>query len=202
MKCNFILDLDQTLISAEATEEYDFNKHTAKAKKFDFEDMDGYYIIFSRPYLQTFLDFIFKHFNVSVWTAASKDYALFIIDKIIIGNRPNRKIDWVFFSYHCNVSNKKKGGSKNLSMLWDIYKCRGYHPYNTIILDDYDEVYDTQPDNCIIAKPFEFLDKASYNDTFLKDLMPHLLKMKQNMENKKGSPASIVNINMKLKKNN
>ena len=33
-KLNFILDLDETLISAEATEDYDVEKYKTKAKKF------------------------------------------------------------------------------------------------------------------------------------------------------------------------
>ena len=41
--------------------------------------MDGTYIICERPHLSDFMDWLFKNFNVSVWTAASKDYALFII---------------------------------------------------------------------------------------------------------------------------
>ena len=82
-KSNIILDLDQTVISAEASEELDFKKYQEKSKLFRSDNMDGYYMVYSRPYLQEFLDYIFKNFNVSIWTAASKDYALFIIEKII-----------------------------------------------------------------------------------------------------------------------
>ena len=95
---NIILDLDQTIISAEADEDYDFNKNNKKVKLFKYYDMDSYYIIFERPGLQPFLDFLFSNFNVSIWTAASKDYALFIINKIILQNKKKRKIDWIFFS--------------------------------------------------------------------------------------------------------
>ena len=35
-KEHFVLDLDQTLISAEATEEYDFKENGKKAKKFTY----------------------------------------------------------------------------------------------------------------------------------------------------------------------
>ena len=137
--------------------------------------MEGYYIIFERPHLQEFLDFLFENFNVSIWTAATKDYALFIIEKIIL-SKPNRKIDWIFFSYHCNVSKKIKKGTKDLSMLWDFYKIPGYNQNNTIILDDYDEVHSTQTDNCIIAKPFKFSSKNSEKDDFFIQLIPKLKK--------------------------
>ena len=177
-KFNILLDLDQTLISAETEEDYDFVANREKAKLFDFHDMDGYYIIFERPGLQKFLNFLFKNFNVSVWTAASKDYALFIIDKIILKNKPERKLDWIFFSYHCDLSRKLLKGSKDLSILWDLYKITGYSSENTIIIDDYDEVYNTQKKNCIVALPFEFDESNSEQDTYLEKLQEilHLSK--------------------------
>ena len=190
-KPNILLDIDQTLIDAvplvldeEDDEEFfDFRKYKEKARRFDFENMDDYYVIFERPHLQKFLDYIFENFNVSIWTAASKDYALFIIEHIIIGNNPNRKLDYTFFSYHCSLSSKLKKGTKDLSMLWDIYNDKRYTPYNTFILDDYDEVYKTQPQNCIEAPEFHFTKKGSEKDSFLLDLIPILKKIKVNVSN-------------------
>ena len=175
-KINFILDLDQTIISGEPTEEYNFEKNKKKASKFRFETMENYYIIFERPYLQQFLTFLFKNFNVSIWTAASKDYALFIIDKIIVAGNKDRKIDYIFFSYHCGISKKiKRGSSKELSILWTYYKLPEYNQNNTVILDDYvEDVYKNQKQNCIVAKPFEFKDNNSHKDNFLKDLQNKL----------------------------
>lgn len=173
-KINLLLDLDQTLISGERTKLFNRNsKHNERKKLFTYENMEDYYLIFERPGLQTFLDHIFEKYNVSIWTAASKDYALFIADKII-HRKPNRKLDFIFFSYHCDLSSDHKNGSKDLSMLWDVYKLDGYNKKNTYILDDYDEVHDTQPKNCIIAKEFEFTKKGSEDDTFLLDLIPKL----------------------------
>lgn len=172
-KPSLFLDLDQTVISAEATEDYDFKKNKNKAKLFNFEDMDGYYIVFERPHLQEFLDYVFDNFNVSVWTAATKSYALFIIDKIILADRPERNLDYIFFSYHCGLSKKLKKGTKDLSMLWDVYDLE-YDPEKTYILDDYDEVCNTQPDKCIVAPAFEFKDEGSEKDDFLKKVIPKL----------------------------
>lgn len=190
-KMNVVLDLDQTLISAEDWDTQDFKKHKEKAKKFTFHDMDGYYIVFERPHLQSFLDYLFANFNVSVWTAASKDYALFIIDKIILA-KPGRHLDWVFFSYHCDISKSKKGGTKDLGMFWDEYKLIGYNSDNTVIIDDYEEVYETQPNNCIIASPFEFDKDDSENDKYLQDLQKSLSSMKEK------NPAKGVNKSLGL----
>jgi TFIIF-interacting CTD phosphatase-like protein len=178
-KLNIILDLDQTLISAEADEEYDFAKYKSKAKLFEYKDMEGYYLVFSRPGLQEFLDFLFTNFNVSVWTAASKDYALFIIDKIILAGKANRKLDYIFFSYHCDKSKKEKHGSKDLTMLWDVFNLEGYTKENTIIIDDNDEVRDNQPDNVLVAPAFEFTEEGSDKDTFLYKIKSKLRKMKK-----------------------
>ena len=188
-KPNIFLDLDQTLINSVLLEKdsnsddeyFDFRKYKEKAKLFHFENMDNYYIIFQRPHLQNFLEYIFENFNVSIWTAADKEYATFIIENIIIGNNPNRKLDYTFFKYHCYLSEKLKNGTKDLSMFWDIYKDKRYNSYNTFILDDYDEVYDTQPKNCIPAEEFFFTKKGSENDIFLYDLIPKLKIIKKNI---------------------
>lgn len=162
--------------------------------------MEGYYIVFERPGLQKFLDFLFENFNVSIWTAASKDYALFIIEHIILANRenkPQRKLDWIFFSYHCDISKRIKKGTKDLSVIWEDYKLDGFSKYNTVILDDYDEVYNTQKHNCIIAEPFEFAAEKSENDDFLERLKPELLSMIKHMEKSGKKPAKLVNKSMK-----
>jgi TFIIF-interacting CTD phosphatase-like protein len=187
-KTNILLDLDQTLISAEASEEYDMD--SSRANKFKYIDMDGYYMVFERPGLQTFLDYLFKNFNVSIWTAASKDYALFIVDKIIL-KKPGRRLDWIFFSYHCDISKSLKKGSKDLDMLWDEFKIPGYTRDNTIIIDDYDEVYNIQNERCIIAYPFEVTNEGSENDTYLTDLRKLIISHK--------GPPKAYNINKSIK---
>jgi TFIIF-interacting CTD phosphatase-like protein len=196
----FVLDLDQTLISAEPTEEYDFSKNKTKAKKFVFHDMDGYYVVFERPGLQPFLTYLFDNFNVSIWTAASKDYALFIIEKIILAGNKNRKIDFIFFSYHCDISESIKKGTKDLSLLWDTFKIKGYSKENTIILDDYDEVQNTQPENCIAALPFEFNKEGSEADDFLEKLIPQIRILNEKIKSGESVALTVKEINKKKKK--
>lgn len=198
-KPHLVLDLDQTLISAEPTEEYNFTKNKSKSKKFVFHDMEDYYIVFERPGLQKFLAYIFDNYDVSVWTAASKDYALFIIEKIVLAGNSNRKLNYIFFSYHCDVSKDKKKGSKDLTMLWDIYNLPGFSKDDTVILDDYDEVHKTQPGNCIIAHPFEFTNKDSDQDDFLTRLIPFLKELKSKYINT-GNVSFVKTINKDMKK--
>lgn len=198
-KPNFFLDLDSTCISAEPLEEYDFEKNKEKAQKFESKNMDGYYIVFERPGLQPFLDFLFENFNVSVWTAASKNYALFVIDKIIL-QKPGRKLDFVFYSYHCDASEHRGSGTKDLSLLWDVMKIPGYTKHNTVILDDYDDVYLTQKKNCIIAPPFEFSQNNSENDNFLSTFTDYLREFLEKFKQGKSVQELVPKLNQKIKK--
>lgn len=197
-KANVFLDLDQTLIFGEEATKFDYAKNKDAAKKFRFHNMDGFYIIFERPGVQDFLTFLFDNFNVSVWTAASKDYALFVIDKVVLAGNSNRKLNYIFFSYHCKISEIKTDRQKYLKLLWDTFNLKGYNKNNTIIIDDYkDEVYKAQPHNCILAPVFEF-KKGSENDTFLKELKEKLRELAEAV--KKGD--SVKNAVDSINKNN
>jgi len=183
-KKNIILDLDETLIFGLSPEDddYDIKKDEKNIfKNFSYKNMDGYYYIFYRPDLQQFLDYIFDNFNVSVWTAASKDYALFIIDKIILEkdinkNGSERCLDYIFFSYHCDLSKKLKNGIKDLSILWDVYKLPNYNKNNTLIIDDNPEVHETG--FCIPIKEFVAIKDGNDKDKELKKIIKKLEKFK------------------------
>jgi TFIIF-interacting CTD phosphatase-like protein len=176
---NIILDLDNTLLSAEALTEFPFTADgmREKAMKFPIYDMDGYYIVFERPNLQDFLDHLFDNYNVAVWTAASKDYAIFIAQHILL-KKPGRTLDFILFSYHGDVAHKKHKGTKNLKFLWDTLELEGFNQDNTVIIDDLKDVYTTQPKNAIHIKAFEILEDGSENDTELIDtIIPTLASM-------------------------
>ena len=181
-RMNCVLDIDQTLIASEPITEWDFeNPHNKeKAMNFRLHNMEDYYMVFERPYLQEFLDYVFANFHVVIWTAASKDYALWIIKNILIGKHPERKFDSIFFSYHCDLSKSEcKQGPKDLSLLWGIFALPGYSEENTFIIDDLPAVRKLQKCNSIQVKPFEVLEKESENDTVLKDLIPKLEQIKE-----------------------
>lgn len=166
---NLVLDLDNTLLSSISTEEElavkkDNPLAYGKAlRKLNWVRMPESYLIFERPGLQKFLDFVFKRFNVSVWTAASKLYALFIIKNILIKGNPERKLDYILFSHHCRISSRlcrSKGTDKCHKKLEFLEKKFGikYDPEETIILDDHDEIFKNQPNNCIHIKAFDVID--------------------------------------------
>lgn len=196
---NILLDLDQTLISSELKEEIDMFPDKEKISKFTKSNMDDYYIVFERPHLQLFLDFLFSNFKVSVWTAASKGYALFIIKNHILKNHPERKLDNIFFDYHCKLSRKLRRNSKSLTMLWKHLELEGYNKTNTYIIDDYDSVHKHQPHNCIVAKDFEFFENNSENDDFLLHLIDELKRLKHSYDphGQNKPQADVVNNNLK-----
>ena len=124
-KLPIVLDLDETLLHAVSTKEL-HDKFSSRAQKamlanivkslkvHDMKDTDekgkerSFYIVFERPGLQDFLDYLFDNFKVLVWTAATKDYAAFIVDKILIQGKP-RKLHYLFVNHHGKKSAKKFG---------------------------------------------------------------------------------------------
>ena len=177
-KYNIILDLDQTLISAEDMDDSEGELPDLKDND-HFIDEDGEYIIFTRPYLQTFLDFLFKHFNVSIWTAGTKNYAMDVINNIIIKPNPKRKLDYIFFRYHCKLCNDIAGKDKKLSVLWDIYGFENYNENNTVIIDDNTrDVCSYQTKNAINLPAFEalYIKKDDPKDNVLKIIRTELSK--------------------------
>lgn len=179
---NVILDLDNTIISSltkkemekgrynEITEELE-HFHKDNIKKIENMKMDGEYTVFIRPHLDVFLDYLFENFEVSVWTAASENYAKFIIENIILrGNRSDKKLKEFLHSKHCDKSQKKysKKSPKDLRYLFNEndYK-QDFSNCNTVIIDDLYEVNRVNSTNTLRADVFDaFYVEAQY-DTYL-----------------------------------
>ena len=166
------LDLDNTLLHAIPTRSF-HKKYKDRASKrkiaealsnikvYDMkDDKESYYLVFERPGLQSFLDYLFSNFTVCVWTAATKDYAAFIIDKILL-SKPNRKLDHVFVHYHCKKSKKRYGKRhpKELKMLIDHYKLPNMNTKNCVIIDDHPDVKSQQSNLCVTAPEWTIFDE-------------------------------------------
>ncbi len=111
---------------------------------------------------------MFKNFNVHYGTAASKGYASFIIEEFILKKDPSRNNNLVLFDHHWSgVSKrvyKKEKASKKLEMLWTIWKLQEFDKENTFIIDDLEEVKESQVKNCFSVKPFFFMENDSEYD--------------------------------------
>ncbi len=161
MECrmNVILDLDNTIINA--LDDSDRKKLSGDfSGKFKYRDMIPFFRIYARPHLDKFLDYLFANFNVAIMTAAEKDYALFIIENFIL-TKPERKLDFIFFRYQVELSREIYGGVKDLRVIWDLFQVSGFTKQNTIIIDDLDMVYETNPHNTLRIKGFFIVDEDS-----------------------------------------
>jgi hypothetical protein len=172
---NVILDLDNTLIYSISQEKFPKKKthlHSMKHYKMD----DDYYV-FERPGLQTFLNWLFKNFNITVWSAASPEYVEFIVKNVIEKNK--RNIEYILNSDNCEESQTVYGDKhiKNLNMLWDHYEIDGYDSYNTLIIDDLKMVCKIQPHNSIQIKSFNTRSKDCIKDIELKEIRKKLNKI-------------------------
>lgn len=185
---NIILDLDSTVINSLRPDERQpkgFIGYTMMDDKDKYAD----FIVYERPHLQEFLDFIFANYNVAVWTAASQDYAIFIVDKILIQNRPERKLKFLLFDYHTDLFAKDNDILKDLRFVYKTFP--EFNEKNTIIVDDNPEVFSLQLPNAYPIPAFEVKDKDAIND---KELLYLIEKLKTRMISNLVSEATITKV--------
>lgn len=161
-----LLDLDNTLICS-VTEPLSLEQ-AAQCAELEMYVMDeSVFHVYERPGLQEFLDTLFAEFRVSVWTAASKNYAAFIIDKFILKKkRPGRQLEYVFVMNHCNISKQRfKNNNKFLALLWHDFGLKeAFHPDRCVLLDDLVDWAADQPNHVINIKAFEVTDVGAADD--------------------------------------
>tara|TARA_B100000073_G_scaffold347754_1_gene363185 strand:- start:1888 stop:2478 length:591 start_codon:yes stop_codon:yes gene_type:complete len=185
-KKTVVLDLDDTLIHScvcEKMKKWNHERRERIEKKLVWHNMEDYYLVCERPGLQNFLDYLFKNFNVIVWTAASKDYALFIIKKCIL-TKPDRDLKYIFFDYHCDISQvvykdhkEFKKPQKCLKLLEEHFKVNNINvdKGNVRLIDDLIDHKKTNGVNCIQIFAWKAAAPESHNDTVLKDdIIPQL----------------------------
>lgn len=142
---HIILDLDHTLIASVTKQE----NTSLVAPDHSMGDYD--YDVYERPGLQNFLDRLCDKFKVSVWTAASKNYASFILENCVFRN--DRKIENIFTAYHCDISGQMyEGNNKNIRLLTDVFGLEGYE--NAVLIDDTKEWGVDQLDRFILIDRF------------------------------------------------
>lgn len=158
MKYNVLLDLDNTLVVS-------YSKFKPVYSNFTEYKFSNDLFILERPFLQEFLDKLMEKYNVSIWTAATEDYARFIVENIIL-KKPGRRVHYVFDRRHVNESQKYFGSLKDLRLLTKIYMIPMFINATTIIIDDLAEVCYPQLKSCIQIKSFTGTDP--YDNELLK----------------------------------
>ncbi|KAK7302994.1 hypothetical protein RJT34_13893 [Clitoria ternatea] len=132
------LDLDETLIHSKASpppERFDFVVRPV----IDGERMDFY--VLKRPGVDEFLEALAAKYEVVVFTAALKEYASMVLDRL----DQNRLISHRFYRDSCrNVDGKLV---KDLSQMGRDLK-------RVVIVDDNPNSFANQPENAILIRPF------------------------------------------------
>ena len=189
-RLNVFIDLDNTIINALTPKEVSLIP-TRYNKLLEYKDMRSYYRVYERPYLEYFLDFLFTNFNVSVWTAAQSDYAIFILNNFIL-TKPNRKVEYIFHSYHVDLARQMYGEDKikDLRLLWNYFELPNVYPCNTFIIDDLPDVLSTNPSNTINVEAWNVLEKGHFNVECLAD--EELLRVKGELERLKAQYEDVI----------
>jgi len=144
MKPNILLDLDNTLVYAIVP--HKIYKYPSMVKHL-FEDV----LILERPYLKEFLQTLNKYYNISVWTAAKRDYAEFIVSQIL--QKYHVRVYYLFDRQHVQESLQYYGTMKNLDLLTNIYKIPMFIENKNILVDDLVEICQ-QKNLCLNVIPF------------------------------------------------
>jgi hypothetical protein len=178
-----LFDLDETLINTVNIDSMKFNK---KEIKFIIElcientieyiyDKDNNDIIFKRPGLDSFLDWIYSNFNIGVFTKGVPDYATFIC-KNIIDTKIRRKLfknQLIFIGTRidCNEINEKYNNNFNES---DNYNDKRLSYISSLFPDRYLILIDNrkiiglgQENQFLKIEDFDIFNKNLYQDVEL-----------------------------------
>ncbi|KAK4386525.1 Seipin-2 [Sesamum angolense] len=137
-KKTIFLDLDETLVHSTATippERYDFVvRPVINGEKVEF-------FVLKRPFVDEFLNFLSKKFEIVVFTAGIEEYASLVLDRL----------DWRrLISHRLYRDSCKEVDGRFVKDLSGI----GRELNRVVIVDDNPNSYQFQPDNAIPIKPF------------------------------------------------
>ncbi|MBU2542106.1 HAD family hydrolase [Patescibacteria group bacterium] len=136
-----ILDLDENLIfSSEKKLEY----------KEDFM-IDEYYV-YKRPFVDEFLEYAKKDFNISVWSSGSDDYVQEVIKNIF-----PKDYSLIFAWGRSRCTHKYDPDTANRYPVKKLFKVKklGFKIENILIIDDTHSKAEDNYGNAVFTTPFE-----------------------------------------------
>jgi hypothetical protein len=188
---NCVFDLDNTLVCAVPFNQlYIIPQHIQSFFKYidyvtDESNINSVlnYRIFIRPYFIEMITEISSFCNISIWTAATREYANFIFNTIF---PINIKVNFILDREHTEYCVSKFNKFKPLEYIYTFapqYTTQEYNKCNTIIVDDLIDVASSNPFNCIQIKPFkmitDYLQKHNATSVLDKSLLHLIQQMKQ-----------------------
>lgn len=205
-KMNIILDLDECCVNCVEISKYNydnFNEYKSELKKRGYnvekiiikrKNEEDHYLVFIRPYLQQFINYLFKKYNVSVWSNGDYHYVNEICNIIftkeqkiklhyILARKYSKKFKFIPTVIVYDTNRKKKlydlRQKKWIKDLSYLFKNKPYsnlfNKENTILIDNLKAHLDFNKTNIIHVKDWYFYD---YKDTILIDIMNYFKKNK------------------------
>jgi TFIIF-interacting CTD phosphatase-like protein len=145
-KKHIFLDLDETLICSVEDGE---SLRVFPFQKFKIEG----FTVYKRPYLDTFLGFLFENFTVSFWSAGEHMYVLEIIKNILPTGAVPKIILW---RDHCEISLEQYACQKSIEWIKNIIPLEKYG--NILLIDDLEENCQDNGFYAYQIKPFDILN--------------------------------------------
>jgi TFIIF-interacting CTD phosphatase-like protein len=155
-KLNVVVDLDETLISCS------FAKYDNLQVLLE---MENEMFVYPRPHVDEFLRVIFAKYNVYIWTAAAKDYAMKVLEALL---------GFLYIPVRILTRNDTVEIVSCPASFFDLPRVQKIKPLKkigcgmsrTLMIDDREHSFSDNPSNGILVKPFNHpLDQQ--NDTEL-----------------------------------
>lgn len=123
-----ILDLNGVLV-----ERVHMSKQKFLKTEYTFLTPNGYYV-FVRPYTKRLLTFLFKHFDVAVWSSMNKQNTMFVVERVF-NKKQRESLRFVYTQSQCDIheSMEKLYYYKRISK---ITKNFNYHEDHILLVDD------------------------------------------------------------------
>jgi hypothetical protein len=147
---HLILDIDSTLVHSVKL------VHPEWAKKFNTIKSDEYHI-FIRPHVTEFLEYISKNYTIGIFSAGESHYVNFIV-KEVIQKYSNIQPKFILSKDDFDICKYESGDIKSLD--WVSQKYPEFNKQNTLIIDDYVLVKNSNPNNTYLIKAFEVCNEV------------------------------------------
>ena len=217
-KYNIILDIDETLLNTlQFFDQFDMNYITKGPHHFDFFTIRNQkFLVFFRPGLRDYLNFVFTNFNVGFWTTGTKDYAEKCLE-LILTPRQRKSInlfiardkkDQNFYDILNKQNIDLKSEYRNVKYLEYLFKNKIYKgsfkKTNTLLVDDNPIHYGINKGrNIIYVNQFNALN---YCDKTLQKMMKwfskHLVDKNKDLSNIELPFYKTINDKLDFKKHN
>jgi hypothetical protein len=192
---NIIFDLDETLVQTldiNFTENKNFiieNPNISNMSILNIPDNNRTTLLYIRPYFLKLIEFCFRHFNVSFWTAGTSNYCNSIINILLteeqkqktkaiiarVANEDRKIIDLKSGKIYCIYNYTEP---KPLNFLWNNEDfSSNFNKKNTIIIDNSYNVTKSYSYNSILVESYCRLNDEDDILLILKNRLFHLNRL-------------------------